>query len=146
MAATPRHSFLLMEPVALPNKERRLFSRWKPHQIVFTVWAFLALLMLLPVSQLLHGSFPIFTVVWIVVPLVAVWRMKDPGMVGFRSVPWRQLVQITAINLGLLLALMLLFEPWSHTYQKLLTLALSSPAPDTNLRVAAAVSTHSGAL
>jgi membrane protease YdiL (CAAX protease family) len=108
-----------------------LFTRWKPLQIVFTVWALLALVILFPVTQLLHGAFPIFTVVWIVVPLLAVWRSKDPGMVGFRSIPWRRLVQITAINLGLLLVLMLLFEPWSHTYQKLLNLALSSQAPDT---------------
>jgi membrane protease YdiL (CAAX protease family) len=107
-----------------------MFSRWKQPLIVFTVWAFLDLLILWPVSQLLKGSFPIFTVIWIIVPLMAVWRTKDASRIGFRAVPWRPFIQITAINLGGLLALMLIFEPWSHTYQKLLTLVLTSQAPD----------------
>jgi len=91
----------------------------------------LALIVLWPVTQLLNGSFPILTVLWIAIPLVAVWRTKDTRSIGFRTVPWRQLVQITVINLGGLLLLMLLFEPWSHTYQRLLALALSSQTPDT---------------
>jgi membrane protease YdiL (CAAX protease family) len=70
-------------------------------------------------------------VAWILVPLVVAWRTKDTQLVGFRSVSWRRLAAATAINLAGLLALMALFEPWSHTYQKLLGLALSGPAPDT---------------
>jgi membrane protease YdiL (CAAX protease family) len=108
-----------------------LFSRLKSPQVVFTVWALAALLVLQPVSSLLRGSFPIFTVVWIAVPLIAAWRTKDAGRVGFRSVFWRKLGLVTAINLAGLLALMLLFEPWSHTYQKLLALVFSSRTPDT---------------
>jgi hypothetical protein len=103
----------------------------KPTLYIFTIWALLALLLLLPVTLLLQASFPIFTVIWIVVPLVAAWRVKDPGKVGFRRLPWRVLVQTTAVNLAGVLGLMLLFEPWSHTYQKLLALALSSHPPDT---------------
>ena len=108
-----------------------MFIKWKSSQIVFTIWALLALLILLPVTILLKGSFPIFTGLWIIVPLIAVWRTKNVSLVGFRTVPWRQLIQVTAINLGGLLAIMLVFEPWSHTYQKLLVLVLSSQAPDT---------------
>ena len=98
---------------------------------LFALWVFLALALLLPVTLLLQGSFPIFTVVWLVVPLVAVLRTKDASRVGFRAVPWRQLAQATALNLGGYLLLTLLLEPWSHTYEQLLTLALSGSAPDT---------------
>jgi membrane protease YdiL (CAAX protease family) len=91
----------------------------------------LALFILLPVTLLLKGSFPIFTVVWLIVPLIAVWRTKDVSKVGFQTVSWRQFVQITVINLGGLLAIMGIFEPWSHTYQRLLALVLSSQSPDT---------------
>jgi membrane protease YdiL (CAAX protease family) len=103
----------------------------KPFQRIFTIWALLALIILLPVTLLLHASFPIFTIAWILVPLIVVWRTRDPGRVGFRSISWRQLVQTTAINLAGLLAVMAVVEPWSHTYQELLALALSGQAPDT---------------
>jgi membrane protease YdiL (CAAX protease family) len=98
---------------------------------IFTIWALLALVLLLPATILLHASFPIFTVIWIVLPLVVAWRTKEASRVGFRSLPWQLLVRTTVINLAALLALMAVFEPWSHTYQKLLALALSAPAPDT---------------
>jgi membrane protease YdiL (CAAX protease family) len=106
-------------------------ARWKPFQVIFTLWLLLALALLLPVTLLLWAAFPILTVVWILVPLVVVWRTNDPSRVGFRAISWRRLIQTTAINLAALLAIMALFEPWSHTYQKLLALALSGPAPDS---------------
>ena len=108
-----------------------MFARWKPSLVLFTIWALLALIILLPVTLLLQASFPIFTIVWILVPLIVIWRTKDTSRVGFRPVPWSQLVPTTAINLAGLLALMAAFEPWSHTYQKVLALTLASPAPDS---------------
>jgi membrane protease YdiL (CAAX protease family) len=103
----------------------------KPSLLVFTIWALLALGILLPVTLFLQASFPLFTVLWIIVPLVAVLHTKDPGRVGFRAISRRMFLLTAAVNLIVLLGIMLLFEPWSHTYQKLLTLALSSPSPDT---------------
>lgn len=55
--------------------------------VVFNLWCLLALVSLLPVTLYLGGSFPLFTVVWLVVPLVAVARTKDPSRVGFRLIP-----------------------------------------------------------
>jgi membrane protease YdiL (CAAX protease family) len=91
----------------------------------------LALLLLVPVTRLLNGSFPIFTAVWILVPLGVVLTTRDASRVGFRTIPWRAFVQTTAINLGVLLLIMLIFESWSHTYEKLLGLVLSTEPPDT---------------
>jgi membrane protease YdiL (CAAX protease family) len=108
-----------------------LTSKWKSPELVFTAWTLLALIILLPITQLLKGSFPIFTVVWIIIPLIVVWQTKDASKIGFRAISWSELTRITVINLGGLLILMLLFEPWSHTYEKLLELVLSSQAPDT---------------
>ena len=107
-----------------------MLSGLKRPEIFFVIWTVLALAILLPVTFLLHSSFPIFTVLWILIPLIVVFIKKDASWVGFCAVSWRELVQATAINLGGLLLLMLLFEPWSHTYQKLLEAALSSPSPD----------------
>lgn len=104
---------------------------WKSSRVIFTVWNIAALAILWPVTKWLNGSFPIFTVVWIVIPLIVVWRTKDAGSVGFRGLSGRVLFQTTAINLLGLLMVMLLFEPWAHTYQRLLVLVLASPTPDT---------------
>jgi len=106
-------------------------SRLKRPEIVFLVWSLLALASLLPVTVLLHGTFPVFTVLWIIVPLIAVALSQDAGRVGFRSIPRQELIQVTALNLGGLLLVMLLVEPWSHTYQMLLEAVLSSQPPDT---------------
>ena len=103
----------------------------KPLLLVLTIWALLALAVLLPATLLLQASFPIFTVIWIIFPLVTALRTKDPGRVGFRPVPWRIFLQTAAANLALVLGIMLLFEPWSHTYRMLLELVLSSNPPDT---------------
>jgi hypothetical protein len=66
-----------MEAKVMPAKQ-------KLPEKIFTIWALLALATLIPVTQLLHGSFPIFTVVWILVPLFFVLKTKDASRVGWR--------------------------------------------------------------
>jgi len=108
-----------------------MFNRRKRPEICFAGWCLLALASLVPVTILLEGSFPIFTVLWIAIPLAAVARIKDASRVGFRAIAWREFIRVTAINLGGLSVIMLLVEPWSHTYQRLLEAALSNQTPDT---------------
>jgi len=110
---------------------KKMLSRWKQPEIVCAIWSFLALAALLPVTYLLNGAFPIFTVLWILIPLVVVGITKDASRVGFRAISWRAFIQAAAINLGGLLLITLLIEPWSHTYQRLVEAALSSRPPDT---------------
>lgn len=99
--------------------------------LLFYLWVLLALVSLLPVSLLLQGSFPLFTLLWLLVPLIAVARGKDPARVGFRPISWREFFRVAAVNLGALLLLMLLFEPWSHTYHMLVEAAILGDHPDT---------------
>lgn len=63
--------------------------------------------------------------------MIVVLRTKDATRIGFRSVPTSLLLQTTAINLGLFFALMLAFEPWSHTYERLLEFVVSTQPLDT---------------
>jgi hypothetical protein len=60
--------------------------RWRKTEIIFTNWSLLALAALLPVTSLLDGSFPLFTVLWVLVPLIAVARARDASRVGFRAI------------------------------------------------------------
>jgi membrane protease YdiL (CAAX protease family) len=105
--------------------------RWSRWELEFGVWVALALAALIPVMLLLRGSFPLFTVLWLTVPLVVVWRTRDARRVGFGPVPRRLLLETAALNLGALLLLAVVFEPWSHAYQALVRAALTASQPDT---------------
>ena len=98
---------------------------------LFWIWVPLALASLLPVTALLQGTFPVFIVIWLAVPLEAMLRSREPGRVGFRVVPGSTLLWVTAINTAGLLLIALLVEPWSHTYAMLVAKTLSSDPVDT---------------
>jgi membrane protease YdiL (CAAX protease family) len=100
-------------------------------QPLFWAWTLLALGCLIPVTTLLGGSFPIFTVLWLAVPMLAVLRGRDPARAGFRPVPAGELVRVTLINLGVLLLILLPLEAWAHTYQTLLEQVFNTGRPDT---------------
>jgi membrane protease YdiL (CAAX protease family) len=108
-----------------------MFSGWKPREIVFLLWGFLGLAATIAATIFLDGSFPVFTWIWILIPMLVVAKTRDAGRVGFRKIAWRELILVSAVTLAVLLAIMLAFEPWSHTYQKLVQAALSQPQPDT---------------
>jgi membrane protease YdiL (CAAX protease family) len=100
-------------------------------QPLFWTWTLLALVSLIPVTILLDGAFPIFTVLWLVVPLRAVLRSRDPARVGFRPIPLEELVKVTLLNLGTLLLILLPLEAWGHTYRTLLDQVFAASRPDT---------------
>jgi membrane protease YdiL (CAAX protease family) len=106
-------------------------KRWSAKQVVCVAWVGLALLVLLPATVLLNGSFPFLSIIWLVVPLVVVVRSKDAHRIGFRGIHWRVFFSTAAINLSALLLIAVLAEPWSHAYQALVKAALASPSPDT---------------
>jgi len=113
----------------ITNQESKTMRQRIP-KVVFFIWVTLGLMSLYPVMALLKGSFPIFTVIWLGVPLIAVLRTRDASIVGFTPISWKNLFAYSAIDLFILLILMLLFEPWSHTYLGLVTQAIAASAPD----------------
>src|SRR6476469_6962762 len=106
-------------------------KKWSWTERLSVAWVALALLSLYPASSLLQGAFPVFTLLWLVVPLVVVLRSKDARQVGIRPIWWSEYLITSAINLGTLLLIALAIEPWSHTYQALITGATSAGQPDT---------------
>jgi membrane protease YdiL (CAAX protease family) len=113
------------------RSSQQVLPSWGKPETFFALWVLLALASLFPVVALLDSSFPVFTVLWLVLPLAAVLRSQDAGQVGVRPVPWKLLARITGINLFLTLSLMVIFEPWSHTYRMLVEKALSGARPDS---------------
>jgi membrane protease YdiL (CAAX protease family) len=104
---------------------------WGSLETVFVLWAGLALAALLPVTLFLRGSFPVLTVAWLAVPLLAVIFTREAARAGFRPIPWREFLVTAGINLGLLLLLAVLAEPWSHAYGDLVRAAVAGSPPDT---------------
>jgi membrane protease YdiL (CAAX protease family) len=94
-------------------------------------WLVLALLALAAVTLRLDGALPVFTVVWLVVPLVSLARHRDPRRIGIRPVEAR-LLGVTVLAAGVATAcLTIAVEPWSGAYGALVDEALSADPVDT---------------
>ena len=93
-------------------------------------WIILAFLSIFPVVSLLGAALPIFHVLWLIVPLVVLLITRRPASLGIRAITGPVFLRYTAANLGLLMLAMLLVEPWSHTYQALVDLAVGAKTPD----------------
>ena len=100
-------------------------------EILAAAWIIAALVLLFPVTSVLDGVFPIFTLVLLLVPLAALLHSRDSAKIGIKKIKWGEFFKYTSINLVGSLALMAVFEPWSHTYQILINEAISSTHPDT---------------
>lgn len=113
------------------KKAKQVVKNLGTAEILCVAWVGLALAMLIPAKSYLQGSFPIFTVVWLFIPLLAVIRTRDASRVGFYRIAWREFLVTSAINLGSLLLVSAIVEPWSHAYQELVEEAMASASPDT---------------
>ncbi len=100
-------------------------------EIILIFWAGLAFVLLIPIALFFRGTIPIFTMIWLFVPLIVVITTWNAKRIGFRRIPWKIFILTTLVNLGLLGLISLAIEPWSHTYQALVTTALASSTPDT---------------
>jgi membrane protease YdiL (CAAX protease family) len=113
------------------NQAEPLANKWGTAEIIAAIWIGLALAISILITVFLHGSIPIFTVIWLVVPLFFVIHTVDAHRVGIRGISWQKFISTAAINLILLLLVSVIVEPWSHTYQALVNSALSNRPPDT---------------
>ncbi|MDG5777413.1 CPBP family intramembrane glutamic endopeptidase [Haloarculaceae archaeon H-GB2-1] len=78
---------------------------------------------------MLRTTTPIFQMFWLIVPLISLVRHRDTDRVGFRIPDRGQGLQAT-IAAGIAYAILLiLVEPWSGVYDRLLALALEGPDP-----------------
>jgi membrane protease YdiL (CAAX protease family) len=100
-------------------------------EILALTWIMGALALLFVAMVILDGSFPVFSLVWLVVPLIALIRTRDARRIGVQPIRWGEFMRYALLNLAGSLFLMVFFEPWSHTYQRLYRIAISTVRPDT---------------
>ena len=94
-------------------------------------WLIGALLALVVATRHLDGAVPVFTAIWLVVPLVTLLRRRDAGRVGLRRVRAPRLAGTTVLAAVLAAALTLAVEPWSGAYGALVEEALATDPVDT---------------
>jgi membrane protease YdiL (CAAX protease family) len=121
---TKRHFFMNGTSISPTVASKKSFP------ILATLWLVIDLLILLPVQNFLGGSFPLFTVIWLLPPLIALLASKDSGKIGIRRVPVKTFLTALGLNGVGVFLVMLLCEPWSHTYQALIIETLKSTPPD----------------
>lgn len=114
----------------LDEKNKLLPKKYQVVDIVAAVWILLGLLILIPLATWLDASLPLFTFVWLVIPFVVLLKTGRAATIGILPISWSQFAKYGTINFALLSLVMVLFEPWSHTYQSLLNMVFSSSHPD----------------
>lgn len=111
-------------------KSSLLPKKFRAIDIATAVWIFLGLLSLILLTAWLDVSLPLFTFVWLAIPLFALLKTGRAATIGILQTPWIRFAKYGTINFALLMLVMALFEPWSHTYQSLLNMVFSSSHPD----------------
>lgn len=108
-------------------------SSWGPGPFdrvgLAVLWTALALLSLPVVVATLDTSVPVFHAVWLLVPLLALVRSRDPDSVGFRWLEPDRFLRATAMAGAAYAALLVVFEPTTGVYDRLLYLAVEAPDP-----------------
>ncbi len=105
--------------------------KWGTAEGTLVVWVLAALALLVPIITFLDSPFPVFTVIWLLVPLIGVIRYRDARQVGWRLVPAPEFLKVTTACLAAMFFLAALVEPWSHTYSLLLQMATAGPREDS---------------
>ena len=73
--------------------------------ILAVVWIISALLGAGLAAYFLHGAFPWFTMLWLLVPLIAVLRSRDAKRIGFSAVRVKDFLAVTTVNVAAQIAI-----------------------------------------
>ncbi|MGM0446360.1 MAG: CPBP family intramembrane glutamic endopeptidase [Bacillota bacterium] len=94
-----------------------------------TIWLSFALIVLTTIVFIYSTSIPIFTYVWLIVPLIVLFK-DGIKILGTIKVPKKILLKYTLVHFVLLSIMYLVFEPWSNAYRLLIELAVNASPPD----------------
>jgi membrane protease YdiL (CAAX protease family) len=103
---------------------------WGNQETLSVIWliAALVLAVLFPIWQGL--SLPIFTFIFLIIPLINLLRKKQAQRIGMGRIEAGKILKWSAINLGALILVYAVFEPWSGAYRFLLLEATGSSSTD----------------
>ncbi len=93
------------------------------HQMI-TIWIILALLATSLAFIVLKADFPLIIYLNLMISIIVIVKSKNITQFGINTLPVKQLMKFSVLNLISILFIYLLIEPWSHIYDKLLELSL----------------------
>ncbi len=96
---------------------------------ITSIWVIIALIVLTAIVFIYKTSLPIFTYVWLVVPLIVLIK-DDIKILGTIKVSKSKIIKYTLIHFILLSLMYLIFEPWSNAYRLLIDIAVNANPPD----------------
>lgn len=94
------------------------------------MWLVGAMVLAVAVSLWLNVSIPLFTLIFLVYPLINLVKRRDAAQIGMGQIAWQDFLKWTGINLAALMLVYAIFEPWSGAYAYLLEEATAPGATD----------------
>ncbi|MCF8009555.1 MAG: CPBP family intramembrane metalloprotease [Halanaerobiales bacterium] len=92
-------------------------------------WIVISLVLLIAIIVIMETSLPIFTMFWLIVPLIVLTRNNEEK-IGIKKISIFDLLKYTTIHFLLLSIIYLCFEPWSGAYQLLIEIAVRAKPSD----------------
>jgi len=108
------------------NKE----AKWRKQETIALIWLVLAIIFAVGFSIWQDLSIPLFTILFLLPPLINLLVKKDARRIGMGSIPLGQFLKWAGINLAALILVYAIFEPWSGAYAFLLEEATGSGSTD----------------
>ena len=105
-------------------------NKWQRQDILALIWLVGGFALAVAFSLWLKVSIPLFSLIFLVYPLINLIKRREAAHIGMGQIPWRDFIKWTGINLAALMAVYAIFEPWSGAYTFLLEEATSSGATD----------------
>lgn len=103
---------------------------WGKQETFALVWLLAAAAAAIGFSLWQGESLPLFTLLFLLLPLNNLLVRKDARRIGMGEVRWTQVIKWAGINLAALILVFAIFEPWSGAYRFLLQEATGPKAAD----------------
>lgn len=108
------------------NKERK----WLRQETFALIWLVFAIIFAIGFSIWHDLSIPLFTVLFLLPPLINLLVKKDARRIGMGWIPVGEFLKWVGINLAALILVYAIFEPWSGAYAFLLEEATAPGTTD----------------
>lgn len=105
-------------------------KKWTGQEIFALIWLILAVAAAIIFSFWQEISLPIFTLLFLLIPSIVLLTRKDAAKIGMGKIDGVKILKWAAINLGALILIYAIFEPWSGAYAFLLDEATKASATD----------------
>jgi membrane protease YdiL (CAAX protease family) len=114
-----------MEKNLMENK-----NSWGSQETFAAIWLIGAMILAILIPLWQDLSLPIFTILFLALPLIQLLRHKNAKRIGMGNIESGKILKWASINLVALIVVYLIFEPWSGAYAFLLEQATTINSTD----------------